>query len=104
MLHKLADNYAAVYAAAAGKDAADVRKMMLATTWLTAEEAIEQKFATAKIQEPATAMAAFDYAMYANSPDGLPLRKRGSVTDPTGQNVNLVAPAAARMRMRQAAL
>lgn len=79
-LHKLADNYAAVYAAACGMDAKEVRKLMLATTWLTADEAVEQKFATAKIQEPASAMAAFDYRVYANAPEGMPIRVRENST------------------------
>lgn len=75
-LHKLADNYAAVYALRAGMDAKDVRKLMLATTWMTADEAVAQKFATKQISEPASAMAAFDYRVYASAPEGLPVRVR----------------------------
>lgn len=75
-LHKLADNYAAVYALRSGMTAADVRKLMLATTWLTAAEAVEKKFATKQISEPASAMAAFDYRVYACAPEGLPIRVR----------------------------
>lgn len=75
-LHKLADNYAAVYALRAGMDAKEVRKLMLATTWMTAAEAVTNKFATKQISEPATAMAAFDYRVYASAPDGMPVRVR----------------------------
>jgi ATP-dependent protease ClpP protease subunit len=94
-LHKLADNYALVYATHTGIDAKDVRAMMLATTWMTADEAVAQKFATVKIVDPASAMAAFDYRVYANAPDGMPVRVRGAKADNHA--------AAARMRMRQAA-
>ncbi|ABQ38500.1 ClpP-like prohead protease/major capsid protein fusion protein [Bradyrhizobium sp. BTAi1] len=75
-LHKLADNYASVYAIRAGMDAKEVRKLMLATTWLTAGEAVTQGFATKQIDEPATAMAAYDYRVYASAPEGLPVRVR----------------------------
>ncbi|WP_316207588.1 ClpP-like prohead protease/major capsid protein fusion protein [Bradyrhizobium sp. SZCCHNR3118] len=75
-LHKLADNYASVYALRAGMEPKEARKLMLATTWMTAEEAVAQKLATKQISEPATAMAAFDYRMYATVPDGLPVRVR----------------------------
>ena len=75
-LHKLAENYAAVYAAHTGMDAKAVRDLMLATTWMSADEAVANKFATAKITEAATAMAAFDYRLYAHAPDGMPHRVR----------------------------
>lgn len=108
-LHKLADNYAAVYANTSGMDAKAVRKLMLATTWMTADEAVEMKFATAKIQEPATAMAAFDYRMYGNAPAGLPLRMRGSDDDartvsPQMKDAAAIDTIARRMRMRQASI
>jgi ATP-dependent protease ClpP protease subunit/phage major head subunit gpT-like protein len=82
-LHKLADNYAAVYAQRASMEAKEVRKLMLATTWLTADEAVASKFATKRIDEAATAMAAFDYRVYASAPDGLPVRVREKPTAAT---------------------
>lgn len=79
-LHKLADNYASVYAKRSGASTKDVRKLMLATTWMTAEEAVESKFATRQIEEPAKAMAAFDYRIYANAPERMPVRVRNDQT------------------------
>lgn len=79
-LHKLADNYAAVYAQRAGKSVTVIRKMMLATTWLTADEAVSEGLATAKIGEAAEAMAAFDYRIYAHAPDEMPVRIRNDQT------------------------
>jgi ATP-dependent protease ClpP protease subunit/phage major head subunit gpT-like protein len=75
-LHKLAENYASVYALHSGMDAKDVRTLMLATTWMSADEAVANKFATAKITDTAKAMAAFDYQIYASAPDGAPVRVR----------------------------
>jgi ATP-dependent protease ClpP protease subunit len=79
-LHKLADNYAAVYAQRAGMTSKEVRALMLATTWMTADEAVASKFATKRIDEAATAMAAFDYRVYASAPDGMPVRVREDAT------------------------
>lgn len=93
-LHKLADNYAAVYAAKTGLGVDEVRNLMLATTWLAADEAVAKKFATKKLDADAHAMAPFDYAMYANAPAHLlPLRPLRPASD-----------ARARMRMRQASI
>lgn len=46
-LHKIAENYAEVYAGVSGKPAKEVRDMMLATTWMSADEAVESGFALA---------------------------------------------------------
>lgn len=73
-LDKLADNYARVYSNRSGLTAAQVRELMKAETWLDADEAIEQGFATAKSGEPARDKAAFDYRIYARAPRELPLR------------------------------
>lgn len=98
VLDKLADNYASVYAAASGKKPDDARAIMKAETWYTADEAIAEKFATAVLDEPAIAMAAFDYRLYANAPRSLPLRMRSSQVPP----IVIADPAVtARMRMRQ---
>lgn len=75
-LHKLADNYANVYALHSGMAAADVRVLMLATTWMSADEAVANGFATAKITDAAKAMASFDYRIYAHAPDAAPVRVR----------------------------
>lgn len=79
-LHKLADNYATVYAQRSGQSTTVVRKLMLATTWMTAEEAVAEKFATREIEEQARAMAAFDYRIYAYAPPKMPLRVRNDQT------------------------
>lgn len=107
-LDKLAENYAAVYAQHSGMDRAKVRDMMLATTWMTADEAVEHKFATAKITDAATAMAAFDYRLYANAPDGMPVRARGDAPQARQASdapvVSPISAALARMRMRLASI
>jgi ATP-dependent protease ClpP protease subunit len=79
-LHKLADNYASVYAQRSGKTTSAVRKLMLATTWMTADEAVGEKFATRQITEQASAMAAFDYRIYAHAPGEMPVRVRDDQT------------------------
>jgi hypothetical protein len=94
-LDKLANNYAAVYAAKSGKSVEDARAIMLATTYLSADEALAQKFATDKIDAAATAMASFDYRSYGgNTPDAVMKFNR---TAPAKYSP---AAALARMRMR----
>lgn len=75
-LDKLSDNYAGVYAARSGLTREDVRALMKAETWLTADEAIAKGFATAKIDEAALQTAAFDYPLYARAPKDFPVRTR----------------------------
>ena len=105
-LDKLAANYAEVYAAASGKTAKAVRELMLATTFMTADEAIEAGFATAKITEAATEFAAFDYKIYANAPKCLEPFTRGEKPPATmaGNIIKKPITEAARMRMRMSAL
>jgi len=79
-LHKLADTYAAVYAERSGVAAKDVRKLMLDTTWMTADEAVANNFATKRIEEAVEAMAAFDYRIYARAPHKMPVRVRDDLT------------------------
>lgn len=96
MLDKLADNYAAVYAARSGKEAAEVRKLMLATTWLTADEAVTAKFATAKIEAKSLPVAKFDYSRYPVVPEAV----RSAMIAPPAPALDHSA-SRARMRMRE---
>jgi ATP-dependent protease ClpP protease subunit len=74
-LDKLADNYAGVYARASGKTPADARSIMKAETWLTADEAVAQGFASGTVADAAKAAAAFDYkGVYMRAPLSLPHR------------------------------
>ncbi|MBX9740508.1 MAG: ATP-dependent Clp protease proteolytic subunit [Beijerinckiaceae bacterium] len=75
-LDKLSDNYAGVYAARSGLSREDARALMKAETWMTADEAIERGFASAKIDETALQSAAFDYRIYARAPKDFPVRTR----------------------------
>ena len=74
MLDKLSAQYGRVYADRSGKDQAAIREMMLAETWLSAEEAVTAGLATEVISEAATAFAPFTYEIYAKAPAGLPAR------------------------------
>lgn len=67
-LEALATAYARVYAAKSGKTADECREIMKAERWLTADEAIAEGFADAKIERPAAAVAMFDYQQYAHAP------------------------------------
>lgn len=96
-MKQLSENYADVYAAASGLPVEKVRAMMTATTWMTAEFATENGFATRVLDDRAVAAAAFDYAIYGNAPLGLADRKPEAKHDAG-------SAAAARMRMRQAEL
>lgn len=73
-LDKLANEFAKTYAARTGIAVDEIRQMMIAETWLTAEEAIAQGFADEAIDEgeaeEATA-SLFNYAMYRNAPEHL---------------------------------
>lgn len=73
MLGKLSNNYAAIYAAKSGKTVEDVRSLMKAETWFTADEAVAQGFATAIEGQSATATA-FAYDLYRAAPAALPRR------------------------------
>lgn len=75
-LDRIAENFAAVYAARSGLPVDEVRALMKAETWLGADEAIERGFATRRSDEPSADKAAFDYRIYARAPKGLPLRMR----------------------------
>lgn len=70
-LNKIAENYAAVYAARSGQDQAAVRALMLAETWFTAAEAVDAGFADRAAQDASEAVAAFDFTVYARAPEHL---------------------------------
>ncbi|MGR3495213.1 head maturation protease, ClpP-related [Citreimonas sp.] len=71
-LDKLAANYADVYASRSGQSPEDVRALMLAETWMTAEEAVQMGFADRKDGEAEdAAVAAFDFTIYAKAPSEL---------------------------------
>lgn len=78
MLDKLSAQYARVYSARAAKPEAEIRELMLAETWFTAEEAVAAGLATAVVAEAALSTAAFDYRVYARAPEGLPRRVKPS--------------------------
>jgi ATP-dependent protease ClpP protease subunit len=106
VLDKLADNYAGVYGRAAGKSTADARKIMKAETWMTAQDAVEQGFATSVLAEGAAVKAAFDYRVYMHAPAAMPmraLRPRRDLRQPASEPAkpDHSTAAAARMRMRQ---
>lgn len=64
-----ADGMAAIYAAKSKKDKKEVRRMMAATTWMTADEAVAAGFADQVAPEEAVGIAAFDYERYMNTPE-----------------------------------
>lgn len=78
MLDKLSGQYARVYSSRSGRPEAEIRDLMLAETWFTAEEAVEAKLATGVLADAAVSTASFDYRVYAHAPDGLPGRVKPS--------------------------
>ncbi|RXF67694.1 head maturation protease, ClpP-related [Hansschlegelia zhihuaiae] len=75
-LNAMADAFAGVYAAKSGRTAAQCRADMRLELWLTPEEAVAQGYAdrvgaAANDNEPAEAVAAFDYRIYAHAPKEL---------------------------------
>ena len=71
-LNTLADSYASIYAAKTGKPASEMRTLMKAETWMTAEETVSFGFADGIMgQATATSVAAFAYARYRHPPASL---------------------------------
>lgn len=74
-LDKLADTYAAAYAARSGRPVEEVRKLMRAETWMNGQEAVKLGFADRVLaedeEEAAPAIAAFDFRIYARAPQEL---------------------------------
>ena len=75
-LDKLSGQYAGIYASASGLDATEVREMMKAETWFSAEEARAKGFITALDNAAASTAASFDYTLYARAPAEMPRRTR----------------------------
>ena len=69
-LDKVTSTYAAAYSRHTGNALARVRAWMQAETWMTAEEAVALHFADEVMASaaPAVAVAAFDYAIFAQAP------------------------------------
>ncbi|MBO9424682.1 Clp protease ClpP [Labrenzia sp. R4_1] len=70
-LERMAESFAETYSARSGQSPEDVRAAMKATTWMTAEEAVEAGYADEADEETARMAAAFDYRSYAAAPDDL---------------------------------
>jgi ATP-dependent protease ClpP protease subunit len=72
-LDKLGDSIADIYAERTGRDAGEIRNEMREELWLTAEEAVAQKYADRldAANENATAIepAAFNYRLFKNAPE-----------------------------------
>lgn len=60
MLDEISDDIAAIYAERTGKDKSDIRKMMLAETWIRANDAVEMGFADEIFDTKASAMSILD--------------------------------------------
>jgi ATP-dependent protease ClpP protease subunit len=71
MLDKLAIQMASIYAEKTGESVEKMREIMRAETWLTADDAVSQKFADHSDQAQAEEVTAFDYRTYARAPANL---------------------------------
>lgn len=71
LLNKLDGELARIYAKRTGKEAAAIRKMMDAETWLDGDEAVEEGFATKASGDTADQPTAFAYQLYRHAPKGL---------------------------------
>jgi ATP-dependent protease ClpP protease subunit len=60
MLDEISDDIAAIYAERTGKDKDDIRKMMLAETWIRANDAVEMGFADEIFDTKTSAMSILD--------------------------------------------
>jgi ATP-dependent Clp protease protease subunit len=70
VLDKIAGSLAGIYAERTGKTEREVLELMAKTTWLTADEAIDEGFADAKSKRPAV-QNRFDFSGFAGVPDEL---------------------------------
>lgn len=74
MLDTISNSFADVYAEETGKPVADIRAMMKAETWMSAQEAVDNGFAdriTERVTKGVVEPAAFAYGVYAKAPDSL---------------------------------
>lgn len=68
----LASQFCAIYARRSGKPEKEVCDLMIAETWMAADEAVQMGFATEKAKAPATlTFAEFDYRKYRKTPSSL---------------------------------
>jgi ATP-dependent Clp endopeptidase proteolytic subunit ClpP len=70
-LEKMATNFAKIYADRSGRNLEEIRSSMKATTWMNAEETVANGFADTSDEHEALMASAFDYRMYAKTPDAL---------------------------------
>ncbi len=70
-MDKMADQFAAIYAAKAKIKVSEARDIMKAETWYTADEAVEAGFADEVAAAPAATASVFDYRLYRKSPASL---------------------------------
>jgi ATP-dependent protease ClpP protease subunit len=71
VLNVFDDSQAKIFARATGKSVAAMRKLLDEETWLTADEAIRQGFATGRVLTSAREPTAFDYRVYSHAPERL---------------------------------
>ncbi|MBX9757219.1 MAG: Clp protease ClpP [Beijerinckiaceae bacterium] len=103
-LDKLADVVAGIYAFHTGAKPEEMRELMLAETWMDADEAVDRKFATEAEDLDAEAFSRFDYRLYAHAPDALMSFQRPQPRAPRAASnvaagVDHVSAAHARMRL-----
>lgn len=73
LLDKVAGSLAGIYASRMDQPVADVRALMAAETWWTAEEAVAAGYATSLVEAPQAAAKTdrFDLSLFAKTPDAL---------------------------------
>lgn len=71
MLGKLDSQMTGIYARRTGAKPEDIKAMMDAETWFTADEAVKAGFADKTTQAKAAEAAAFDYSLYPHAPKHL---------------------------------
>jgi len=71
ILDKIADNLATVYAARASRSAQEMRALMNAETWFTAEEAVSEGLADSVADEQRMVAAAWDLSHFCRPPESL---------------------------------
>ena len=76
VLDKLSDNYARIYAKKSGGKVEDMRALMQAESWLSADEAIALKLCDGIVDDEAKPVALFDYRLYAKTPENIMARMR----------------------------
>lgn len=76
VLDKIAGSMTGIYAEASGQEKDDIRDLMRAETWYTAEEAVEAGFADSVTETDTGAEAKWDLSVYAKVPDDLKVQKK----------------------------